>query len=473
MTDSKYRFQLQSGEPAKLFPTLPDSRKEEKATSILLATFTVVPDFVKAVLVDAGAPVTSRSKVQCLTEVVFKGKTQKKSRPDGLIVVTTGKKVWSALVESKVGKNELDSDQIEEYLDLAKENGVDAVITISNQFATLPTHHPVKINKQKLRSIGLFHFSWLSLVSKALLLIEGKAVDDTEQAYILQELIRYLRNESSGIQSGMTMGAQWKDVCAKVLQGVSLTKSGNEEISALSSWHQLQRYLCIQLSMAVNKPVKQYLRSKHAKDASIHFQDELQGFIKDACLSSDFVVPNTAGKISLKADFQRKTISVSMKLDAPKDRQRSTASINWLLKQLKSTKNDELNVRAYWPNRVPMTSQPLSVLREDPEALIPPNVKEIPVAFELSQIVDLGAKFKSTKNFVIASEFELSSFYTDVMQNITKWAPKPPKLKEKKDISSLSPKDEFSVTESDKDHTSNLSAVSSPVNEQILEEGVV
>ncbi len=126
-----------------------------------------------------------RSKIQCFTEVSFKGDNPK-SRPDGLIIVTTGKKIWSALVESKVGRNELGSDQVEDYLAIAKAQGVDATITISNQFASLPTHHPVKVNKHKLRSTGLFHFSWLSILSKALLLIDGKAIEDVEQAYILK-----------------------------------------------------------------------------------------------------------------------------------------------------------------------------------------------------------------------------------------------------------------------------------------------
>ncbi len=45
---------MKSGELARLNPTVPDSKKEERATSILLATFRVVPDFARAMLFDAG-----------------------------------------------------------------------------------------------------------------------------------------------------------------------------------------------------------------------------------------------------------------------------------------------------------------------------------------------------------------------------------------------------------------------------------
>jgi hypothetical protein len=72
-----------------------------------------------------------------------------------LIVVTTGKKQWTAIIEAKIGKAELQTEQVELYLDLAKEHRIDAVITLSNQFAATPTHHPVMVKKNKLRSGSL------------------------------------------------------------------------------------------------------------------------------------------------------------------------------------------------------------------------------------------------------------------------------------------------------------------------------
>ena len=56
-----------------------------------------------------------------------------------------GSSVWSALVEAKVGNTDLTVDQVVGYVELAKLNGVDAVITLSNQFAPLPSHHPIHL----------------------------------------------------------------------------------------------------------------------------------------------------------------------------------------------------------------------------------------------------------------------------------------------------------------------------------------
>jgi hypothetical protein len=110
----------------------------------------VVPAFAREVLSNAGAPVGKRLKIVCYTEVTFKTSDKgKKPRPDGLVVISNGPKNWTALVESKIGNSELTKEQVEEYLDLAKQYGINALITISNQFATTPTHHPVKVGKTK------------------------------------------------------------------------------------------------------------------------------------------------------------------------------------------------------------------------------------------------------------------------------------------------------------------------------------
>ncbi|MCH7928062.1 MAG: hypothetical protein IID03_08790 [Candidatus Dadabacteria bacterium] len=129
---------LHSGQRARLIPVVKDSKKEERSTSALLATFRVVPSYAEKVLSNVGVSITTRSKISCYTEISFKSKDKKYPRPDGLIIVTTGSKNWSAIVESKIDNNDLNQEQIEQYIDIAKENGIDALITISNQLLQCP-----------------------------------------------------------------------------------------------------------------------------------------------------------------------------------------------------------------------------------------------------------------------------------------------------------------------------------------------
>lgn len=424
--------QLTSGQLARLIPTVADSKKEERATSTLLASFMVVPSFAKSVFSNAGASIGKRSKIKCYTEVVLKSLDGgKKPRPDGLIVITTGSKVWTALIESKVGNSELTNEQVEEYLLLAKQYKINAVITISNQFATTPNHHPLIISKAKTRSVELYHFSWLSLKSKAILLVGEKGIQDPEQAYILSELVRYLDHDHSGITSLSRMPAQWKDLCTAVQNGVVLNKSSDYLTNSISGWHQLLRHLSLNLSMAIGEPVEINLSRQREKDASLNFSEDCAYLAKESILKAEFNIPNAASKLTLSADVLRKVINISMKLDAPKDKSRATASINWLSRQLKGTGHENLSIRAYWPKRIPETMAPLKSVLESPAVIIPPNVKDLPTYLEVVRIIDLGARFKGAKTFVEDISIEFPKFYHDAGQLLTKWVAQAPRIKDK------------------------------------------
>ena len=52
-----------------MIPTLPESKKEERATSMLLSTFKVVPTFALDMLCEVGAPTGKRVKIHGLTEI--------------------------------------------------------------------------------------------------------------------------------------------------------------------------------------------------------------------------------------------------------------------------------------------------------------------------------------------------------------------------------------------------------------------
>ena len=225
MTNQDITSNIKSGSKARLIPVVADSKKEERATSVLLSMFMFVPQFAEAVLNEAGAKVGQRSTIKCYTEIVFNNKDFNNLRPDGLIVINQGKKSWSALVESKVGNNNLNKEQIENYLDLAKAVGANALITISNQFATLPTHHPVSVSKNKIRTVELFHFSWMAVLSKAVVTSNAKNISDREQALMLKELVRYLNHPYSGVSAMTSMNANWKDICTQVQQGALLKKN--------------------------------------------------------------------------------------------------------------------------------------------------------------------------------------------------------------------------------------------------------
>lgn len=157
MSDKLPEYLVQ-GEQARLFPVLSTTSKEGRTTSIVLACLAKVDEFGANLMQSIGQRAGVRTKLETYTEVVLKNRpTDSKDRPDGLIILRTGKREWKALVEAKIGSSELEAPQIEKYRRLAKDNGIDAVISISNQFTTTPTSHPIEdVQKSKSR-IPVFH----------------------------------------------------------------------------------------------------------------------------------------------------------------------------------------------------------------------------------------------------------------------------------------------------------------------------
>ena len=137
----------QSWHEARLIPTSGISgadEQERRATSALLAVLGAVREYGRALLKPLGA---SAGAIECYIEVPFL-LGEKKLYPDGLIRVSRGTKSWTALVEVKTGSNELAVEQLENYLDIAREQGFDAVITISNEIPAIAGQHPTKVDKR-------------------------------------------------------------------------------------------------------------------------------------------------------------------------------------------------------------------------------------------------------------------------------------------------------------------------------------
>ncbi len=417
---------LESGEVARLIPVIADSRREQRVASVFLATISAVPDLAGVLLQSVGVRLGKRSVLDTYTEVVLKGQKNSKDRPDGLIVVSSGSRTWRALVEAKIGSASLDDEQVGRYLQAARENGIEAVVTLSNQFVARPDHSPVNASKLLTKKVNLFHWSWKMILTEAVLLQTRGAVGNPDQAFILREFVRFISHDSIGVAGFDRMPNQWKDTVTLVKSGGTIPKSSMEATEIVSAWHQEVRDLGLRMSqhLAANVDVK--LSRAHSSDAELRLKDDCLKLSSDNRLEVEYDVPNAASNLTVKVDLVSQTIRVGMELDAPQDKQKSSARINWLLRQLKSTKSEQIFVRITWPSRAPDTVCRLSELRDDPSSVVG-NAPLAPKRFEVFLLSDNARRFSGRNTFIEELEQVVPEFYDDVGQHLVRWVPKPPK----------------------------------------------
>lgn len=417
---------LESGEIARLIPVIADSRREQRVASVFLATLSAVPDLAQPLLSGLGVRVGKRSVIDTYTEVVLKTRNDVKDRPDGLIVVSSGSKSWKALVEAKIGSAQLDDQQVQRYMTLARDNGIDAVITISNQFVARPTHSPIKAPKTLTRRVDLFHWSWKTILTESVLLQTRDAVSDPDQAFILREFIRFLSHDSVGVSGFDRMPPAWRDTVTLVKSGGSLAKHSPEAAALVTAWHQETRDLALRMSQHLASDVRVKLSRGHSVDGDLRLKDDCAKLAAHKRLEVDYEIPNAASPLSVTADLVSQTIRVGMEVDAPQDKQRGPARVNWLLRQLKAANDDQLFVRIIWPSRAKDSVCRLSELRENPKSALG-DTTHPPKGFEVFLLSDDGRRFAGRKTFIEEVEKAVPDFYDNVGQSLERWVPRPPK----------------------------------------------
>ena len=401
---------------------------ETRATSAFLAVMSVVRPLSKALLDRLGASRAHNAAVDTFIEVEFDW-NGRRVRPDGVIRVVHGSRPpWSAMVEVKTGDNELSAEQINLYWDIARANGYDAVITISNQLAPRLGEHPTVGLKVRANSpVQVHHYSWTYVISEALMQKRHRGVDDKEQAWILGEFIRYLEHPSSGATSFDDMGPSWVPVRDSAREG-TLTRRDAGAIDIASRWVQLMRYCSLRLSADIGEDVQTLWSRRRDTDPAKRVSELATLLAQSGRLDAGLRVPNTAGDIEIVADIKAKQLTASIEVDAPQDRG-ARSRVTWLATQLSDAPTK--TVVEAWPKsaRAPVASTTLTDLREDRTLLCPDN-KEA-ARFRLILRGEMGPARKSgrkTLSFVDSTLRLLDEFYAGVVQNLKPWQPPAPRM---------------------------------------------
>jgi hypothetical protein len=406
-----------------------DTSKENRAASILLAGMAAVDQLSQALLGGVGQRLGKRATVHCYTEVVPKLRPEgSRLRPDGLIVVKIGSRTWSALVEAKIARAQLNPEQIEAYLQLAKLNGINAVITISNQFAALPTHHPVTVPRSLRRGVELYHWSWMHVRTQATLVAKEGDFTSSVQRFVLDEMVRYYEHDSVGVFGFDRMNPEWKELVLKVQSGGTLARTKPEVTNSVAAWHQETRDLALIMSRKVGSDVTLRLTNKHKTDPALRLKDDSEQLAKTATLDCALEIPNAVAPLEVSVDLRRRVVTCKMRIDAPKDKKTARARIGWILRQLGGTEPSDVFVSAIWPGRAARTQCSLEAAKADPQLLEAgaPGLK--PNAFEVLLVRAMAGRMSGAKTFIEDIEKAVPEFYKQAGQRLQAWVAPPPKI---------------------------------------------
>lgn len=416
----------QTWNAARLIPTSGINGAEEqerRATSALLAVMSAVKEFARALLSPLGAPAGA---VETFIEVPFDLADGRRIYPDGLIRVKRGSKEWTALVEVKTGANTLTTEQLEQYLDVARDRGFDCLITISNELPASADTHPTPVDRRKLRRVALHHYSWTEVLSFAVLQRQFRGVADPDQSWILGELIRYLEHPKSGAMEFDDMGASWVPVREALTTG-TLRASDKAAPEVAQRFDALIRFACLRLGRQLGTDVLPALSRAETTNPAQRTAALTAQLVSEGKLSAEIRIPNAVSTLRVVADLRASQVTCSFDVEAPKDG-RPTTRVNWLLRQLKSAP-DATRIEAFTVRARVATAELLRDVRDDPAKLVADPSREIR-SFTVARTYAMGSKRGTGRGSFIDSVLNgIEASYEEIGQSLKAWSAAPPRLR--------------------------------------------
>ena len=387
--DSSEEFEKKK---ARLFP-IGKTNDENQTTSIFLSSLSAVKEYREDLLNKIGIKKINNRNIQLhvYTEIPSKSGEE---RPDGLIVVTSGINdpiiEWISFVESKIGNQKIDDEQIENYITFGQDLGIENIITVSNQLVSTPYETPVvRLTKKKF---NLYHWSWISLSVTAGRLLKSGTIDDDDHVYILSELRRYF-NTHIGIKSYEGMEKDWKEVTVEFSDKSS---KGNKDIieKIINSYKQKEKDICLQLTDGTGHYVQLKTNVKTREDL---MKLSLE---KNKIISSTFFINENPNKtFTLNIDFIARKITCYSRctIEHGKSKAQTSRLINLFSNDISN--EDDIFIGAIYPRRSSLNSSYKSLgelLIEKEEgnySILNKDHGDVVKEFEIKMVDDLGVDF--------------------------------------------------------------------------------
>lgn len=412
-----FDVELLESKKARLFP-IGNTIDEVQTTSIFLSSLAAVKEYREELFSAIGiTKIKNRNiSLHVFTEIYNDGKTE---RPDGLIVLTSGKNnpviEWICYVEVKVKNNYLDLSQVERYLEHAKNIGIEALITISNEITTTPFDSPLEIKKTK--GIDIFHWSWTYLKVMSTRLLRTNMVTDEDHIYILQELRRYF-NAHKNIFNVTNMGIEWRDSVQSIHE-TDINKKIPENIINNVVDAYIQEEMDVALQLTDNTPYYVNLLTKKSETRSEILAKELQ---VSRCMTSEYYVnEDKNNNFKVIVDLTRKNITCSCIVFI--ENGKAQAQTSNLLKILEPSSREHITITSFYQRNKCSMPIALPLLFEEKKKQIAYSTvnkefgDEIKY-FEILMRKEISKDMTASRNFIDQLEKLCDTFLLQVVRYI-------------------------------------------------------
>jgi hypothetical protein len=407
--------------PARLIPAL-KTGDEMALTSIFLSTLKLVKEFRDSVFKEI--KLSRNGRLYFYTEVCFPKIDN--SRIDGLILVTKKDVITeAAFIEVKSEKNEIQEQQIKNYIDIAKKLKINTLVTISNQFVSSPEQSPLKMSSGKF---NLFHLSWSHIITLGHILLfdNDNDIEDVDQVEIMKEALHYMEHPKAGV-SGFIQMKGWKELSKNIRANVPIIKTEDYVIDAVNSWHQEESDLALILSRNLGVLAKTPVRTEKGLKLDVN------KVAKDFILTGKVAIKNAISDIKITVDFERRSVILKNSVKPPMNIG-SVARITWLKKQIEKCSELETMIfnkigdKIWIEADIKFARTNLKVSFKDIEELYEQSKGKEIQGFNISVMDGFGGSFDSERKFVSLFEDLVLNYYEGIVQNLKNWSAPAPKL---------------------------------------------
>ena len=461
------------------FPTEGPRVLERQAASLFLSSLMSVEAFRKAVFEGMGVTVGEGSKLSCLSDFAFLTEydgdavtTDAHERPNGLLYLQTATSMWSSLMVTRVGGLELEASALTHSLTIARQNHVNAIITVCDKFTALPSLLPVDIERTVIEGMEVYHLPWGRIYTTAKQLMISDENMSAEDHATLGKFIDYMAHETQCLEASSRLQPETRTIAKTIISGASLDPLNSEILNVVASWRENLKFIAFKLH-------DQFDCKAIVDGADVSVAKLKDQLVQDAHMFS--VSHNLFGAITLqagmepillKADLTRRTANYSMTFNVPEESSKPTAKLTALLKKLRDGVTEDLYIKAIFSGKEAPKQASLEMVLENSAVLKADYPDSIPEAYEVLMVRDIANDLGDMDLLVAQVDNGLLSFYEHVAQHFS--SPMPPQDKSaipesQLDNDNVRPTDENPVEEASAeiDTTANSEAA---VEEEVVPE---